>query len=76
MSFFKSFFEDKLIVDTRDPWLNGIEIPGVAGSFDVLAPLPDPWLQLAAVRSRGLHTSLTFCGKYKKDILTPAVSVS
>lgn len=49
MDFFKSLFEDKLTVDTREPWLSGIEIPGVEGSFDVLAPRPDPWMQLATL---------------------------
>jgi hypothetical protein len=50
MSFFVTIFKDKL-ADDREPWISGLEIPGVSGgSFDVYAPNPGPWIQLAAVR--------------------------
>mmetsp|Transcript_28540 Transcript_28540/g.47239 ORF Transcript_28540/g.47239 Transcript_28540/m.47239 type:complete len:419 (-) Transcript_28540:47-1303(-) len=49
MSFFVSLFEDKL-ADNREPWIRGLEIPGVVeGSFSVYAPEPGPWIQLAVI---------------------------
>jgi hypothetical protein len=51
MSFFVSLFEDKLVgVDNREPWISGLDIPGVEGSFTIFAPEALPWIQMAGVR--------------------------
>ena len=49
MSLFVSLFDDKL-VDNRDPWISGIHVPSIDGSFTLFAPELGPWIQLAAVR--------------------------
>jgi hypothetical protein len=43
-----SLFDDKLL-DDRQPWLDGIQFPGIEGSFSVYAPKAEPWIQLIAV---------------------------
>ena len=51
MSFFVSLFEEKFVgVDNREPWISGLEIPGVEGSFTILAPEVGTWIQVASVR--------------------------
>ena len=55
LSLFLSLFDDKL-VDNRDPWISGLHVPIIDGSFTVFAPEPGPWIQLAAVRDQDDRT--------------------
>jgi hypothetical protein len=48
MEFMKSLFEDKGIVDYREP-LASFSIPAIEGTFGLFAPDITPWKQLAIV---------------------------
>jgi len=49
LSFFKDLFDNKLLDDDREPFLQ-FQIPGLDGEFAILAPRLELWLQLVYVR--------------------------
>jgi hypothetical protein len=56
MEFLQILFEDKGIVDNREP-LASFSIPLVEGTFGLFAPDITPWKQLAIVSSCSLGNS-------------------
>ena len=49
MNYIPSLFDEKLVIDDRDPFIKGLSIPGFDGSFDFYSPRMLFWYQLAYV---------------------------
>lgn len=68
-SWIQSLFEDKAIVDHREPFAT-FQIPNVEGTFGVFAPEIKPWQQLLTVSSL-LHLNVEMsCHSYPCSLST------